>query len=242
MSEKSMRLDRLLGNMGLGTRKDIKEMARQGRVFVNGTPVRDTSIHVTPSTDLVEVDGERVVYREHIYLMMNKPAGLVSATEDAREETVVSLLEPEDQAFNPFPVGRLDKDTEGLLILTNDGQLTHELLSPKRHVPKTYYAKVLGEVNDSDVEAFSEGVTLDDGYECLPGELTILQRDEPYSQIELTIFEGKFHQVKRMFEAVGKKVIYLQRIRMGALELDNDLPTGTYRELTDEELQLLRQR
>jgi 16S rRNA pseudouridine516 synthase len=171
---------------------------------------------------------------------MNKPQGVLSATEDSVGETVIDLLELEDQVYEPFPVGRLDKDTEGLLLITNDGQLSHKLLSPKKHVPKTYFAVIDQEVTDEDVKAFAEGVTLDDGYETKPGELRIL-KSGLRSDIELTITEGKFHQVKRMFEAVGKKVIYLKRISMGPLPLDETLELGEYRELTDEEVELLKE-
>ncbi|EOR23746.1 pseudouridine synthase [Niallia nealsonii AAU1] len=171
--------------------------------------------------------------------MMNKPPGLISATEDTREETVIDILQIEDSVYNPFPVGRLDKDTEGLLLLTNDGKLAHQLLSPKKHVPKTYFAVIRGEVGEGDIAAFKKGVVLDDGYLTKPGDLVILKAGET-SDIELTISEGKFHQVKRMFESVGKKVIYLKRISMGPLELDESLELGEYRELTEEEVELLK--
>jgi 16S rRNA pseudouridine516 synthase len=170
--------------------------------------------------------------------MMNKPPGVISATEDTREKTVIDLLEMGDQIYEPFPVGRLDKDTEGLLLLTNDGQLAHRLLSPKKHVPKMYYAVIEGEVTEKDVEAFKAGVTLDDGYETKPGFLTII-RSGIRSEIELTISEGKFHQVKRMFQAVGKRVVYLKRMTMGPIKLDESLELGEYRDLTEDELELL---
>jgi 16S rRNA pseudouridine516 synthase len=169
---------------------------------------------------------------------MNKPPGVISATEDVNEETVVDLLKIEDAIMEPFPVGRLDKDTEGLLLLTNDGKLAHRLLSPKNHVPKTYFAVIQGEVTEKDVEAFRNGVILEDGYHTKPGILKIL-KSGLRSDIELTITEGKFHQVKRMFEAVDKKVIYLKRIEMGPLQLDESLELGDYRELSNEEVQLL---
>jgi 16S rRNA pseudouridine516 synthase len=241
-NDKRLRLDKVLGNLGIGSRREIKDMARHGRITVNGNAVLNAASHVNPYDDVIEVDGERIVYREFVYLLMNKPAGLVSATEDSREQTVVSLLEPEDEAFHPFPVGRLDKDTEGLLLLTNDGQLAHDLLSPKKHVPKSYYAKVTQRVSELDVRAFSAGIQLDDGYTCMPARLVILNAQDEVSEVEVTIHEGKFHQVKRMFEAIDKQVVYLRRFRMGNLELDEDLPPGTYRELTDEELSLLRSR
>lgn len=230
-----MRLDKLLANMGYGTRKEVKQLLKQKGVTVDGEVVRDSSLHVNPDLQEISVFGEKVEYVEFIYLMMNKPPGVVSATEDNVDRTVIDLLDPLAQHFKPFPVGRLDKDTEGLLLITNDGQLAHNLLSPKKHVPKTYYAKIEGEVTQLDIEAFSRGVELDDGYMTKPGELIILSSG-PNSEIELTIQEGKFHQVKRMFESVGKKVTYLKRLSMGSLKLDEQLDLGDYRELTDEEL------
>ena len=176
-----------------------------------------------------------------IYLMMNKPQGVLSATEDANDQTVVDLLEFEDARYEPFPVGRLDKDTEGFVLLTNNGKLAHELLSPKKHVPKTYYAKVEGTVTEEDVNTFKQGVTLDDGYVTKPAELKVLKSDQK-SEIELTITEGKFHQVKRMFIAVGKKVIYLKRLSIGPLQLDKTLALGEYRELTETEIEQLENR
>ncbi|PYF09100.1 pseudouridine synthase [Ureibacillus chungkukjangi] len=233
-----MRLDKLLANMGYGTRKEVKQLLKQKGVTVDGDVVKDSSMHVDPEVQEVSVFGERVDYTEFIYLMMHKPPGVISATEDNVDKTVIDLLDPLAQHFKPFPVGRLDKDTEGLLLITNDGQLSHNLLSPKKHVPKTYYAKIDGEVTQSDIEAFKQGVELDDGYVTKPGELVILSSG-PRSEIELTIQEGKFHQVKRMFESVGKKVTYLKRLSMGSLVLDESLELGDYRELTEEELKSL---
>ena len=236
-----MRLDKLLSNMGYGSRKEVKQLLKQKAVTVDGTPVKDASMHVDPDKQDVSVYDERVIYTEFIYLMMNKPPGVISATEDAREATVIDLLEPIHQHFEPFPVGRLDKDTEGLLLLTNDGTLAHNLLSPKKHVPKVYYAQIDGVVTEADGEAFARGVALDDGYITKPGKLVILKSAEQ-SEIELTIQEGKFHQVKRMFEAVGKRVTYLKRLSMGSLQLDESLDLGEYRELTSEELMYLQNR
>ncbi|WP_018755779.1 pseudouridine synthase [Paenibacillus terrigena] len=241
----TIRLDKVLSHMGLGTRSEIKKWAKQGRITVNDRVVKDNGLQVQPEEDIIMLDGERVHYREFIYLMLNKPAGVISATEDRHDQTVIDLLDDEERIFEPFPVGRLDKDTVGLLLLTNDGKLSHELLSPRRHVPKTYIANVVGDVGESDIAAFMVGVTLDDGYVTKPAELTILSHDrsgpEVVSRIQLTITEGKFHQVKRMFESVGKKVVYLQRISMGSLILDSALEEGHYRELTKEELAGLKQ-
>ncbi|MCK6205173.1 rRNA pseudouridine synthase [Bacillus infantis] len=233
-----MRIDKVLANLGYGSRKEVKKLLKDGSVTVNDEKIKDAKQHVDPEKDLIRINGETVEYREFIYLMMNKPPGVISATEDNRDETVIDLLEAEDLIFEPFPVGRLDKDTEGLLLITNDGQLAHRLLSPKKHVPKTYFAVIDQEVTEEDVTAFRKGVILDDGYATKPGELNILKSGER-SDIELTITEGKFHQVKRMFEAVGKKVVYLQRFSMGPLRLDETLELGEYRELTEEELQSL---
>ena len=226
--------------MGFGSRKEVKKLLKDGGVTVNGEAIKDGKLHVDPAEDSVLVLGEEVHYREYIYLLLNKPQGVISATEDLREQTVIDLLDPEDAILSPFPVGRLDKDTEGLLLLTNDGQLAHQLLSPKKHVPKTYFAVINSEVTEADVEAFLHGVVLDDGYHTKPGKLSII-KSGLRSDIELTITEGKFHQVKRMFEAVGKKVLFLKRISMGPLMLDEGLKPGEYRELTDEEVEQLKE-
>jgi 16S rRNA pseudouridine516 synthase len=239
---KKQRLDKVLSHIGVGSRSDIRKQAKQGLITVNGALVKDSGFHVDPNHDKIEVGGQAVTYREYVYLMMNKPPGVLSATEDKRDRTVLDLLQREYTLFEPFPVGRLDKDTVGLLLLTNDGKLAHELLSPRKHVPKTYEAAVEGEVNADDVAAFAAGVELEDGYVTLPAQLTILGRErgsEVISHISLIITEGKFHQVKRMFQAVGKKVIFLKRVSMGELKLDESLPPGACRELTAEELRLL---
>lgn len=230
-----MRLDKVLAHMGYGSRKDVRSLIRKGHVSVNSKVIRNNGLQVNAEQDVIEVNGEIVHYRKHIYIMLNKPQGVISATEDARDQTVIDLLPANLQHFEPFPVGRLDKDTEGLLLLTNDGQLAHHLTSPRRGIEKTYYAKISGEVTDADVKAFQCGVTLDDGYVTKPGQLSILKSDN-ISEIELTITEGKYHQVKRMFLAVNHEVIYLKRIRMGDIELDDQLELGSFRELNDEEL------
>ncbi|MCM3086345.1 pseudouridine synthase [Bhargavaea ginsengi] len=236
-----MRIDKLLSNSGFGSRKDVKALLKQGAVSVDGVPVKDPALHVDPESREVAVYGDPVEYREFIYVMMHKPPGVISATEDSRDRTVVDLLPYEYRRFKPFPVGRLDKDTEGLLLLTNDGKLSHELLSPKKHVGKTYYAVIEGEVTEADGDAFRQGVELDDGYVTKPAELSIL-RSGPESEIELTITEGKYHQVKRMFESRGKQVTYLKRLTMGPLELDPALGTGDWRELSEDELAALKNR
>lgn len=234
--EVDMRLDKLLANVGIyGSRKDVKKILKKGKVMVNGARVKAGSIHVDPEVDEIDVNGELVTYREFIYLMLNKPPGYISATEDDIHETVIDLLAEPLQYSKPFPVGRLDKDTEGLLLLTNDGKLAHRLLSPKQGIEKEYYAKVRGVVDDKDVNSFQNGVLLDDGYMTKEAQLHILSQDE-ISEVKVTITEGKFHQVKRMFQAVGKEVVYLKRIRMGEIILDSSLSLGDYRELTNQEM------
>ncbi|MDQ0224537.1 pseudouridine synthase [Metabacillus niabensis] len=236
-----MRVDKLLANIGYGSRKEVKKLLKTGVVVADGIVIKDPKTHVDPEKQQITVNGEKIEYKEFVYLLMNKPAGYLSATEDDYQETVIDLLEMEDAILQPFPVGRLDKDTEGLLFLTNDGQLAHQLLSPKKHVPKTYFATILGKVTEADIDAFKQGVELDDGYVTKPAKLEILSAGNQ-STIHVTITEGKFHQVKRMFEAVGKKVTYLKRISMGPIVLDEEeLNLGEYRDLTDEEVEALRQ-
>lgn len=237
---KTQRLDKILVHMGYGSRKDIRGLCKAGVVTVDGDTVKDSSQHVDPASNIIKVGEEVVQYREFVYLMMNKPQDVISATEDLKHKTVIDLLASEYKSFSVFPVGRLDIDTEGLLLLTNDGQLAHQLLSPKRHVAKVYYARIMGRVTLADQLAIEAGVTLDDGYRTLPGQLNIVDSGE-VSEIELTIYEGKFHQVKRMFEALGKQVIYLKRVSMGPLSLDPDLELGSYRELTNQELAQLKE-
>ena len=238
---KKQRIDKVLSNLGYGSRSELKKICKNGLVKVNGKVINNPGVQVDVENDEIIFDGEKVTYKEFIYLMLNKPDGYISATFDKRDPIVLDLIDKEDLVFEPFPVGRLDKDTEGLLVLTNDGQLAHRVLSPKKHVPKTYYAKIEGVVTEDDIKAFAKGVTLDDGYETMPAELVILKSDE-ISEIELTIHEGKFLQVKRMFESVDKKVIYLKRLSMGKLQLDKNLALGEYRELTDEEIKMIEER
>ncbi len=234
------RLDKVLANLGYGTRKELKKIVRNGIVEVNGVVAKDSGMQVDPEKDKIVINGEEIYYRKFIYLMMNKPDGVISATYDNRDETVIDLLEVEHQVFEPFPVGRLDKDTVGLLLLTNDGELNHRLIAPKWKVDKVYFAKIDKEVTESDIKAFQKGITLDDGYVCKEAKLEIQSASEEGSDVLVTIQEGKFHQVKRMFEAVGKKVVYLKRIEFGTLKLDEDLEEGEYRELTEEEIAILK--
>lgn len=235
------RLDKILSNLGYGSRKEIKAIVRKGMVTVDNKVVKDSGLSVDPEKSEIYIGDEKVIYKKYIYLLMNKPSGVVSATFDNYDETVVDLLEVQHSVFEPFPVGRLDKDTVGFLLLTNDGELNHRLISPKWHVDKVYYAKIDKKVDDKDIKAFEKGVVLDDGYKCLPAKLEILQASEEGSEILVTLQEGKFHQVKRMFESVDKKVVYLKRISFGPLKLDENLEEGAYRELTEEELTQLKE-
>ncbi len=236
---KAVRLDKFLADAGAGTRSEVKKFIQKGQVQVNGETVRRPEQKVQPDTDRVSLLGEMLgAHEEFVYFLLHKPAGCVSATEDQREKTVLEYIPSKRKGL--FPVGRLDKDTEGLLLITNDGALAHELLSPKKHVEKTYFAKVSGIFTEEDVRKIEQGVDIGEEKLTLPASLEILKtvetREEgPYSEIHLTICEGKFHQVKRMMEAVGKKVLYLKRISMGPLVLPCNLEKGQCRPLTREE-------
>ena len=237
-----MRLDKYLCETGFGTRSQVKELLKKGQVMVNGEVVKKPELKINETTDQILCQGKKASYQKNIYLMLHKPAGVVSATEDSREKTVLDLVRPEDRKNGLFPVGRLDKDTEGLLLLTDDGELAHRLLSPKKHVDKTYYAKIDGQVTEEHVKQFREGLDIGDEKKTLPAVLTILLSG-PVSEIEVTIHEGRVHQIKRMFEAVGCKVTYLKRLSMGSLVLDETLPPEEYRPLTETELEdLTKQR
>lgn len=237
-----MRLDRILTEMGAGSRQEVKKLIRKGQVSVDGEVIKKPEAKVAEKTARIRCLDISYWYEPYVYYMLHKPAGVVSATEDPKERTVLDLME------NPvrkdiFPVGRLDKDTEGLLLLTNDGELAHRLLSPKKHVDKTYEAVISGIVTEEDVDAFASGVDIGDDTMTLPAKLEIGKTDpeQNYSEISITIQEGRYHQIKRMFEAVGKRVVYLKRIRMGSLMLDPTLPKGASRRLTEEEIDALKQ-
>lgn len=234
-----MRLDKFLCEMGVGTRSEVKSYLKKGQVTVNGDVVKKPETKIDENNDTICFLGKVFAYEAVQYYLLNKPAGCVTATKDNLSETVMSFL-PENRRDDLFPVGRLDKDTEGLLLITNDGQLAHELLSPKKHVDKTYYAVIDGEVKEKHILQFLEGVDIGDAELTMPAKLKILKSGET-SEIELTIQEGRFHQVKRMFDAVGTKVTYLKRISMGPLTL-GDLQPGEVRVLSDEEIELLRNR
>ena len=233
------RLDKIIASTGKWSRREAKELARRGLVTVNGCAVRSVEGKFNPEAVEISVNGEVLSYRRVTCIMLNKPGGYLSATEDGRGKTVLDLLPRELQKQALFPVGRLDKDTEGLLLLTNEGGLAHALLSPKRHVDKVYYVRTAGRLTEEDCRAFAAGMSLADGLQCQPAGLTILSAGEE-SEAHVTLREGKFHQVKRMLAARGKPVVYLERIRMGELPLDSGLPRGSFRFLTEEEIAGLR--
>lgn len=232
-----LRLDKYLADMGQGTRSEVKKAIMKGQVSVDGAVAKKPELKIDTEMSVVLCQGKPVSYAEYEYYMLNKPQGVVSATQDRRDRTVIDLIESR-QRRDLFPVGRLDKDTEGLLLITNDGALAHKLLSPKRHVDKVYYARISGRVTEEDVKAFANGLDIGEAKITLPGKLVILKSDD-VSEIEVTVQEGRFHQVKRMFQAVGKEVLYLKRLSMGPLKLDENLETGKYRQLTKEEMNRL---
>ena len=234
-----MRLDKCLADCGLGTRSEVKSLLKAKRITVNGKVVTNGKVQVNPETDEILFDGEKIQYEEFVYIMMNKPKGVVSATEDNLHKTVLDLIDPLYFKKRVFPVGRLDIDTHGLLLLTNDGELAHRLLSPKKHVTKIYQARVEGVMTAEDVTAFEKGIVLSDGTECMPARLDILSTTQDESIVQIHLKEGKFHQVKRMVKACGKTVVDLQRLTMGPLKLDESLALGESRPLTEEELESL---
>ncbi len=232
-----MRLDKMLAHMNYGTRKEVKELIRKGYVMVNGSTITNDDYRVDEINDEIIIANEKVEYKDKIYLMLNKPDGYVSATFDNYDPTVIDLIS-EYNYMNIFPVGRLDKDTHGLLLITNDGDLAHNLLSPKKHVDKKYYLKYEGNITQNGIKAFEEGIILDDGYKTMPAKLIDLGNNEAY----VIIKEGKFHQVKIMMEKINCKVTYLKRVEFGPLILDESLKEGEYRLLKEEELNSLKKR
>ena len=233
-----MRLDKFLVACAVGSRTEVKNFLKSGRVTVNGKKEKSAKLQINEDTDEICFDGEKLDYEEFVYYMMNKPQGVISATEDPKHKTVLDLLDDYARAKEVFPVGRLDIDTYGLLLLTNDGKLAHALLSPKRHVDKTYLAQVDGIMTDADVETFSQGIPLKD-FTCQPAKLELVSIDTEKDQslVRVTIAEGKFHQIKRMVAYCGKEVVDLQRLTMGTLTLDENLKRGEWRRLRKEELE-----
>lgn len=233
------RLDKVLANMGKGSRKEVKDLIRQGRVRVDGETAKSSECKVDPACCRIEVDGEPVIYRSHLYLMMNKPRGVISASSDPKAETVVDLVPRCWRHRALFPAGRLDKDTEGFVLLTDDGPFAHDILSPRKHIPKTYLAKVDIPLTESAVEAFASGIDIGSGQLCQSAELTILGAG-PDQECVVVLREGMYHQIKRMFGALGGRVLFLKRIQMGNLPLDENLGPGECRELTQEELERVK--
>lgn len=235
-----MRLDKFLVENGLGSRSQVKDVLKKGLVLVNGRAEKSPKTQINETADEVVVSGQKLTYEKFVYYLLNKPKGYISATEDERHKTVLDLLDETARQKEVFPVGRLDIDTHGLLLLTNNGKLAHAMLSPKKHVEKIYRAKVAGLMNQSDVERFARGIELKD-FTCHPAQLKIVELDEEeeISLVEITLAEGKFHQVKRMVAACGKEVTDLQRLSMGPLQLDPELALGEWRRLTEEEMKSL---
>ncbi|UWI43825.1 pseudouridine synthase [Lactobacillus paragasseri] len=232
-----MRIDKYLANMNVGSRKEVHSLIKKKVVTVNGELVTTPKQQVKED-DLVVVDGNEIAYQQYHYFLLNKPKGVISATEDRSQQTVISLLKTKDRYQGIAPVGRLDKNTTGLLLLTNDGALAHELLAPNKHVAKVYRAKISGVASEETVKTFASGITLGDGTKLKPAKLEILAQDKVHdlSQIEIQIQEGKYHQIKRMFGAVGMKVLELDRISMGKLSLPTDLKRGQYQEITRDKI------
>lgn len=234
-----MRLDKYLSDCNVDSRKNLKRLIRQGNVSVNGICEKDPGKNVSED-DCIMVFGEKIEYEKYIYLMMNKPQGYISATDDPRQRTVLELLDEEFAGYDLFPAGRLDIDTEGFLLLTNDGKFAHDILSPKKHVPKKYYAVVKGEITEKEIDIFKSGMDLGD-FTTKPAVLEILSSSKDESEIYVTISEGKFHQVKRMFEKIGSSVTYLKRVSIGNLTLDENLQPGQTKKLTPEEINLIKE-
>ena len=239
---KTIRLDKFLADSGIGTRSEVKKQIKNQMVTVNGVPVKDVSMKISPDTDEILVSGEKISYSEYQYIMFHKPAGCVTAHTDQLHKTVMDYL-PVTLHKKLSPVGRLDLDTEGLLLITDDGVLSHNLLAPGKHVPKTYFARIQGMVTEQEIQRFAEGLDIGDEKQTQPAKLEIQSTDSlnGQSEILLTITEGRFHQVKRMCQAVGREVIYLKRVSMGSLSLDPKLAPCAWRFLTDEEVQGLKQ-
>ena len=233
-----MRLDKFISTTSTLSRAEAKKVIKKG-ILINDKLIKTPDYKIDEFKDQVIVNGNRLVYQKYVYIMMNKPKDTVSATEDAIERTVVDILRDEDRIYKVFPVGRLDKDTEGLMLLTNDGELAHKLISPKKDVEKKYYVEVSGELKNEHLKIIKEGVILEDGYRCKPARLEILDSSEGNSKANIFITEGKFHQVKRMMKSLGATVTYLKRLSIGSLKLDENLKLGEYRYLTDDELNKL---
>lgn len=236
-----LRLDKYLCDMQIGSRAEVKGLIKKKRIKVNEETVTKPELKIDTDNDIIKFDDEVINYQEYEYFMLNKPQGVISATNDKSDKTVIDLIK-DAKRKDLFPVGRLDKDTEGLLLITNDGELSHNLLSPKKHVDKTYFAKVKGHITDEEVLKFKNGLVVDETFTAKPARLHVLEFNDAdnTTDIQITIHEGKFHQIKRMFEAVGSEVLYLKRLSMGTLLLDKNLMPGEYRKLSQEEINALK--
>ena len=233
-----MRIDKFLSNMGIATRTESSKAARQGLISVNGAPVKKADIHIDPEKDVIVYCGRKIEYRKYTYILMNKPDGVVSATEDGRDKTVIDLLPEELQKLNLFPCGRLDKHTLGLVMLTDDGDLAHRLLSPKHHVKKKYRFESKFPITEEEIAYLQKGATLEDGYVTKPSEIELFENKKSGY---ITLVEGKYHQIKRMLESVNNKITYLERITFGPLALDENLARGQWRFLTENEIKKLEE-
>lgn len=231
-----IRLDKYLADMGIGTRSNVKSEIKKGKITVNGAVCKDANVKIDSDNDEICFDGKQIVYEQYEYFMLNKPAGIISAATDNKEKTVVDLI-TDKKKKDLFPIGRLDKDTEGLILISNDGELSHNLLSPKKHVDKTYYVELDKVLSDENANKVCQGVFIEKDVKTLPAQIERISNDKVY----LTIHEGKFHQVKKMFHAVGCEVTYLKRMSMGSLKLDESLKPGEYRALTSDEIKALKE-
>ena len=234
------RIDKIIASQGQYSRSEVKKLVKDGRVTLDGKVIKSSDVKADPDKNDIAIDGKSIGYKKHLYIMLNKPQGVVSATEDTDHTTVIDLVPKELKRDGLFPAGRLDGDTVGFVLITDDGDFAHKILSPKNHIMKTYHATLQRPVTDDDIEAFKKGIELKDGTLCLEAEVRPIDSDEPMAEIK--ICEGKYHQVKRMFAALGNKVVFLKRVKMGELALDENLKEGQCRELTDEEIQLIQKR
>ena len=234
------RIDKIIASQGQYSRSEVKKLVKSGRVTLDGRVLKSSDEKADPNVNIIAIDGKVIGYKKHLYIMLNKPQGVVSATDDRDHKTVIDLVPKELKRDGLFPAGRLDGDTVGFVLITDDGDFAHEILSPKNHIMKTYHATLQRELTTEDIEAFKNGIELKDGTLCLEAEVTAIDGDEPMAQVK--ICEGKYHQVKRMFAALGNKVLYLKRVKMGGLALDESLEEGQCREITPEELRLIKQK
>lgn len=234
------RIDKIISSQGQYSRSEVKKLIKQGRIALDGVVVKKSETKLDPEVSVIKIDGKALTYKKHIYIMLNKPKGVVSATEDSSQRTVIDLVPPELFRDGLFPAGRLDADTVGFVLITDDGDFAHDILSPKNHIMKTYEAVLEREITPEDILEFKNGIELKDGTVCLEGELAPLDGRVPMAQIK--ICEGKYHQVKRMFVALGNRVLELKRTKMGELSLDESLKEGQAREITKAELDLIRKR